>query len=203
MKKIFYFLTLTFMSVLVSCSNDSEIIIENVSRDQTHDYISIEELFQEDSVIFRGWESSSKESFTPKTRSSVNTITLYGYTSLLSTGNRKVILGSQLAGLMGITNQIYIAENITAYQNIRIEGLNDNTSFFATVTSPLCGIDPNSTNFERGYSASSADPDGNIRLASKCVHVISDLSGRSYDLWYPCRPSEFQWIYRLINITDN
>lgn len=161
----------------------------------------MEELLQQESKDFFGWKSSSQESSTLMTRTSVNTITLYGYSSKVSNGSKKVIISRNLADLMGIARQIYVMENVIAYQDIRIENLGI-TSFFTTANSPLCGIEPNSTdpNYVRGYSSSSPDDDGNIKLATRCIHVISDLSGRNYDLWYPCKPEEVQWKYNLLNL---
>lgn len=197
MRKFFYFLIITTCSVLVGCSSDSDIISEDLNQDCN--FSSFEELFRQDAKEFAGWKSSSQESPELQTRASVNTITLTGYSSKTSGGNQKVLILSGLADLMGIMSQIYIMEYVTAYQDLRIEGLNE-TSFFNTVNSPLCGLDPNGTNYKRGYGCSSPDENGNIRLATKCIHVISDMSGRSYDMWYPCKPDELQRIYNLVNI---
>ncbi len=197
MRTFFYFLIIVTCSVLVGCSNDSDIISEDLNQDG--DLSSFEELFQQDAKEFSGWKSSSQESSESQTRASINTVTLNGYSSKISGGNQKILILSDLADLMGIMSQIYIMEYVTAYQDLTIDGLGA-TSFFNAVNSPLCGIDPNGTNYKRGYSSSTPDENGNIRLATKCIHVISDMSGRSYDMWYPCRPEELQWIYNLINI---
>ena len=205
MKKSLFYCAIALCFALAGCSNDSDLISENQSQEQKCDFSSFEELFLQDAVNFQGWESSSlQEDSTPKTRSSierssVKTITLNGYSSKVSGGNQKVIIGNTLANLMGIMNQIYILEYVTVYQDIKIEGLGS-TSFFTAADSPLCGIDPNGTNYKRGYSSSSPDPEGNIRLASKCIHVICDMAARNYDMWYPCKPEEVQWKYNLIDL---
>lgn len=149
--------------------------------------------------IFLFTKKSSRKAMSSIERSSVNTISLNGYSSKVSGGNIKVAISKTLANLMGIANQIYIMEKVTVYQDIKIESLGS-TSFFSAADSPLCGIDPNDTNYKRGYSSSSPDSKGNIRLASKCIHIISDLSGRNYDMWYPCKPENVQWEYNLINL---
>ncbi len=200
MKTTIYFGAIALCLTLADCSNDSDFITENPSQEQTCDFNSFEELFLQDATNFIGWESSSSQNSSPqKTRSSVQTITLNGYSSKVSGGNKKVAISKKLANLMGIASQIYIMEYVTVYQDIKIEGLGL-TSFFSTAESPLCGVDPNSTDYKRGYSSSSPDSEGNIRLASKCIHVISDISGRSYNKWYPCKPEDVQWKYNLVNL---
>lgn len=163
------------------------------------DYLTSDELFQQGQIDCYGWESSSNKGINTS-RSSVNTITLQGYTSKSSTGNQKVLVQKSLADLIGISSQIYILEYVTAYQDFRISGLGS-TSFFSTAASPQCGVDPNGKSWaDRGYSASTPTSDGDIRLSSKCIHVISDISGRSYDKWYPCKPEVFEWNYTLVNL---
>lgn len=200
MKKVFYFQTITLCSVLVSCSNDSDVVSEDLSQDQTCDFYSFEDFFRQDSEDFLGWKSSSQDSsFVPMTRSSVNTFTLNGYSSKVGGGNQKVFIDNTLANLMGIPRQIYVMENVTLYQDIRIEGLGS-TSFFNMVESPLCGVDPNGLYYKRGYSSSTPDSNGNIRLVTKCIHIISDIAGLNYNMWYPCKPEEVQWKYNVINL---
>lgn len=133
MKKV-GFVAIALCLALAGCSNDSDLISENQSQEQKCDFNSFEELFLQDAANFQGWESSSsQESSTPKTRtsierSSVKTVTLNGYSSKVSGGNQKVLIGKTLANLMGIANQIYILEYVTVYQDIKIEGLGS-TSF--------------------------------------------------------------------------
>lgn len=206
MKSIYYFVTFTLCLVmaLVSCSDDSDIISEKTNQEQTHDFESSEEILQRYATNFSEGESSSQES-SRQTRSSiekssVNTITLYGYTSKKGGGNKKVLLGQELANAVGlIAGQIYVLEYVTVYQDIKIEGLGS-TTFFSTADSPLCGIEPDRTDYKRGYNGSTPDSSGNIRMTTICIIVKSDLAGRTYNKWYPCKPEDVQWNYKLVSL---
>lgn len=92
-------------------------------------------------------------------------------------------------------------EKVTANYKLTIDGLSTREVRFSAVDSPKCGLYPDFTDEEsdlRGYSVSQK---GNIvTLATKMVHVISDLSGRSYDMWYPCKPAELEWCYNLYTV---
>lgn len=200
MKKNNFMLVIATSLTLSSCVNDSEYLFEKPTVQHARVYHSFDEMFSQDSQHFIGWESSSTtKNNEPIALSSVNTITLNGYSSKMATQAQKTILGSTLCKLIGIANQIYVVEYVTAYQDITIQGLGT-TTFFSTVDSPLCGMDPNNSDYRRGYSSSTPDANGGIRLATKCIHIISDLSGRSYNMWYPCKPEEVQWKYNLINM---
>lgn len=194
MKKLLFIFAILSGIALSSCSDDAEVIVTDI------DDISLtsDDLLEQDMSEFDGWTSSSDN--TAASRSSVNTITLKGYSSKTSSGNQKVYILKDLANLIGISSQIYVVEYITAFQDFTISGLGT-TSFFSTADSPLCGVDPNGKDWTiRGYAASSPTPNGEIRLSSKCIHVICDMSGRTYDKWYPCRPEQFLWNYTLVNI---
>lgn len=102
---------------------------------------------------------------------------------------------------MGIANQIYIMETITAQYELTIDGLSARKVRFSPNDSPKCGLYPDYTNSEldlRGYSISQKGD--NVTLATKMVHVISDLSGRNYDRWYPCKPEQLEWNYNVYTV---
>ena len=103
MKTTVYFVAIAlFLALAGGCSNDSDSIPENLNQEQTRDFNTFEEFFLQDTANFKGWESSSSQKFSiPKTRSiersSVKTITLNGYSSKVSSGNQKVLIGKTLA----------------------------------------------------------------------------------------------------------
>lgn len=199
MKKILFIISVVIFATFTSCSNESESIEKN--RNPKYDFV-MDEFILQNSEDYVGWMSSLQKNSMPTTRASVDVITLNGYSSKSSGGTRKVILGKELATRMQISNQIYIMETVTMNINIHIDGYNV-TSLFASADSPLCGLIPNATKedlYRRGYVVSSPDSNGNIRLSTRCVHVISDLSGTAYDMWYPCTPEEVQWRYNLIKL---
>lgn len=196
MKK-FVYLWVLFCAALMSCTESAD--MQEDLNSENSDFCSSDDLYFKGAYEFFGW-LPSYERIEPMSRSSVNEITLNSYTSISSGGNQKVLVLKDLADVIGVSSQIYILEYVTAYQDITISGLGT-TAFFSSVDSPLCGVVPNGKNWgEIGYSSSTPDANGNIRLASKCIHIISDLSGRNYDLWYPRRPENFQWIYNLVTL---
>lgn len=200
MKKLLYYSVIAICSVFTSCSNESDFPLNELDENQSSETYSFDSIFRQDAINYSNWTSSkSNDSSKRTTRSSINTITLYSYTSKKSSGNKKYAFGNTLLNLMKLPNQIYIAEYVTVNQDISISGLGQ-TCFFASIESPLCGLNPNSQDYERGYVADAADANGNITMTTKCIHVICDLSGRSYNKWYPCKPEDLQWQYNLINL---
>lgn len=194
MKKVIFCLATLLGIALSGCSDNADIIAANT--DDT-DFTS-DDLLRQGVNEYAGWQSSSN--YIESSRSSVNVITLQGYTSKESEGNQKVYILKDLANLMDISSKTYIVEYVTAYQNLRISGLGSRC-YFATTDSPLCGTVPNSNSWEkRGYLSSIPTADGEISLTSKCIHVICDMSGITYDKWYPCKPEQFKWNYLLINL---
>lgn len=203
MKKTLFIIPIVLFAALTSCSNDSDDILEEKTV-QEYDY-TIEDFLKQDSINFIDWESSSESSsLKPKhtTRATITEFTIYGYASKVSSGNQKVFLDKKLANLMHLYQQIYILEYVTAYHDLHIAGIGS-TVFFSAVDSPLCGIDLNAPRedlYRRGYSNSAPDANNTMRLGSKFIHVISDVGGRKYDKWYPCKPEEAQWNYKIVNI---
>lgn len=175
-----------------SCNSDEENLDFKKENAIIENAISSDSLFSIGNEKFATWSSNSNA--TAVTRSSITPFTVYGYSSYTSTGNRNVRITKDLADKMGIYRQIYIMETLTVYYDLTISGLNT-TNYFAYADSPNCGIDPNNSS-NIGYSHSQSGT--NVKLATKLHHIISDLSGRPYDAWYPCKPAELQWNYSLI-----
>lgn len=200
MKKFILFAAITAaFATFTSCDNSEEFGSEaNLSEEahaSTGEAISFMNWIRCDSVSYKSWERSPQSA---STRGVSTDYTVYGYTTTSSTGNKKVILGKELASRMGIYNQIYIMETVTAKYELTINGLNAREVIFSPINSPKCGLYPDYTSSEldlRGYSISQKGD--NVTLATKMVHVISDMSGRSYDQWYPCKPAQLEWCYNV------
>ena len=190
MKKFYLFIVL-IMSCIYGCShNDDEKCVTEQEVD-LRDAISWDEFISSNNTDFIEWDSSPS-----LMRFVGNNITLYGYTSQVSSGNKKVILDQSVATALGIPRKIYIMELITVYYNLTIPGLSSGSCFFSPASSPNCGMDPNN-NSHIGY-ASSIDGN-NVTLATKLVYINSDLSGVYYNMWYTRSPSNLEWNYILIN----
>lgn len=72
------------------------------------------------------------------------------------------------------------------------------TTKFSIIDSPKCGLYPDYTDEEYdlcGYSYTQRGD--NITLSTKVIHIISDQSGISYDIWHPRRPEELEWVFNL------
>ena len=179
----------------MSCNNEESFVTEELSQDfQLETAISIDSLFAIDNEEVAKWSSNRNK--IPQTRSSasVTEMTVYGYDSQTTTGNRKTLISSDLATKMGIPRQIYIMETLTLYKNITINGLNS-TVYFASDYSPNCGISPAN---QDSISYTSTMQGNTMKLATKLHHVISDMNGISYNRWYPREPNSLEWNYKLI-----
>lgn len=184
-----------FIVMIICCifgcsNNDAE---KSVTREDVDlgDVISWDEFISSDSVDFTKWDSCPSSM-----RYVGNNLTLYGYTSQVSSGNKKVILDQYIATALGIPRKIYIMELVTVYYNLTIPGLSSGSCFFTQAPSPNCGMDPNN-NTNIGYASSING--NNVTLATKLVYINSDLSGVSYNMWYTRSPSNLEWNYILIN----
>lgn len=194
-----------FSLLLVACSN------ENTEENQdtfSNAKVGINEgVINEDSIFIIGYEQGSSHTLettratnlirnAPLNATGLNEFTVYGYTTSTTTGNKKVIISQDLADNLGIARQIYVMETLTLKYIVTISGLGS-TAFFTPRDSPNCGMDPNNSSVI-GYSNSVNI--SNVVLATKVHHIISDLSGRSYDMWYPRKPADLQWSYGIINL---
>lgn len=52
---------------------------------------------------------------------------------------------------------------------------------------------------KRDYRNDVSTTDNNIMvLETICIHIICDLSGKVYDMWYPCKPEDCLWDYKVV-----
>lgn len=182
---------------MVSCSGDSGESLYEMEQARQSDFngvIPIEELFSKYKEDLAQWQSSDNGT---ETRAASTIYTVYGCSSQESIDRDKYLITSVIANALGIPRAIYVAEYVKCIKNIHIEGLGTST-FFSPQTSPLCGLDPTRTDYTRGYNSSTPDANGNIILTTYLVHIISDTSGQSYNMWYPCSPTDIQWKYCVI-----
>ena len=140
------------------------------------------------------WQTSEDGS---STRANLTLITMYGCSSQIGGGNYKYYIPNEISNALRIPRGVYIAENVTCNMEVKIDGLGV-TKFITTLSSPLCGIIPGSGNFNRGYTVSSPDAEGKMIFTTLLIHIKSDLAGINYDMWYPCKPADIQWLYNLI-----
>ncbi len=203
MKKVILFVAITAaLTTFTSCDNSEEFgseanLSENV-QDLTGEAISFMNWIGDDSVSYKSWERSP---LSARTRSNSTDFTVYGYTTTSSTGNIKAIISKELASRMGISRQTYVMEKVTAQYDLTINGLSTREVLFSPINSPKCGLYPDYTRDEidlRGYSI--LQKGDNVTLATTMVHIICDMSGRSYDQWYPCKPAQLEWCYNVYSI---
>lgn len=204
MKKVFLFVFMALVTpvIFTACDNlentTLEIDYSEGGQDAIGEVVSFADWVDSDTVSYDGWERSSRNA---STRIVSNSYTVKGYTEKSSAGTKKVSISQNLALLLGIKKQIYVMETVTARYNLTIDGLNTNKVIFVPEDSPQCGLFPDSKEDEydlRGYSSSVKGD--NVVMASKMIHVISDLAGHSYDKWFPCKPEQLEWTYNVINL---
>ena len=78
--------------------------------------------------------------------------------------------------------------------------------FFENEDNPRCGLksmsDPANGGYismNRGYNEVSQNERA-VVLECYLIHVISDLSGRSLNIYYPCKPDQIEWRGLLYNL---
>ena len=194
MKKIFFTLICTIIVLLTGCENNTTEGLMSNSTSKSNDIISLEAQSAIDYNIYKTWENSNSKF--PQTRASITPYTLTGYTSYSTSDVKKVRITKDFAKALGIYQQIYLMDFYTVNYNKTIDGLGTDI-FFSPAESPNCGLNPTNSS-ERGYSSNQSG--NSITFVTKIYHVISDLSGKTYDLWYPCKPEEVVWCYNLINL---
>ncbi len=194
MKKNIFTLIGTIAVLFTGCENNTAEDLMSNSTSKSNDIIQLEIQSANDYNIYKTWNNSNSK--LPQTRASITPYTLTGYTSYTTSKAKKVAITKELAKKLGIYQQIYLMDFYTVNYSKTIDGLG--TKFFFTpAESPNCGLNPTNSS-ERGYSSNQS---GNtITFVTKIYHIISDLSGIKYDLWYPCKPEEVVWCYNLINL---
>lgn len=182
---------------ITGCLSDNNELLSEVEQNnylQSAKVLSTEEFLNMGMVDISLWQTSESGTVS---RASSTPITIYGCSSQISGGNYKYLIPSEIAKALGIAKAIYVAENVTCYTDIKIDGLGI-SKFFSPAPSPLCGLMPGGSNFARGYTNTIPDAEGKIKFATLLVHIICDMSGRNYDMWYPCNPANIQWNYAII-----
>ena len=201
--KSYYFILIAVTFIVCGCSDDggmTSLSNRGISHELYENVPVLDCAWAEDSV-FKYMERSplSSDSDIPVTRGiSVQYMTVYGYTSYTSSGTTKAFLGEKLADSMGLPNQIYIADTIKPKYVLTVDGLDAGTTSFTSSKSPKCGLFPGWTQEtlnERGYSLQIMGD--KVTMETRLVHVISDIGGINYDKWFPCKPAELEWNYKL------
>lgn len=176
-----------------ACQNDkTETIVSVIPQD----FISEDSLFKLGNLQYGEWMNPQSYSYGRPTRTSVTPVTVSGYTSYTSTGNRTTILRSEIMDALGIPHKYYIVNIYTLEYKIVIPGLNS-TSFFSAEDSPNCGMNPLDMSLI-GYSSTQAND--TIKMVTKVEHIISDLGGINYNLWYPRNMNNVEWNYTRIDL---
>lgn len=196
-------ITMTAITILASltftgCSNDNDESTIELNQDKnvlSNEVLSTEELLKTGTEDFTSWQTSEDALQTRAVSSTL--FTIYGCSSQKGGGNYKYMIPTDISNVLGIPRAIYVVENVTCYTEIKIDGLGT-TKFFSPASSPLCGIMPGGSNFTRGYTNTTPDSQGKIIFSTLLIHIISDMSGRNYDMWYPCNPTNIEWKYNLI-----
>lgn len=197
MKRTYLIALLLGAIISVSCDNAEEMLEATPNEFETanENIISSDSLFAIGNEMFATWEHTGMNTSPTRSMSSVVPVTVYGYSSYTSTGNRKIALSSDLASKFNVITGVYIMETLTVQYNLTISGLGDNV-YFSSADSPNCGINPlNSSNI--GYAHTQVSE--TVTMTTKLQHLVSSISGIAYDRWYPCKPNELQWNYLLIN----
>lgn len=199
-KKIILFMAATLL--VASCNNSSDdfSIKEKEVGSVTIDTTSYDRMLEANATKYRSYKRSSTHlNLTRAATNNETDVIVYGYTNKYSTGYKTYALHKNLKKTLGLyPNAYYICEFITADYALTIPGIANRTVKFSDVESPKCGLYPNYTNDEyhlRGYSYTRKGD--NITLTTKIIHVKCDHTGINYDIWFPCRPEELQWIYNI------
>lgn len=200
-KNIIPISALLILGALSSCDKtDEHTYVDTTyknSQNSTSEDITFNEWSKADASPWLNWKRSPQSA---QTRNTTTDYTVYGYTTE-SRSKRKARLGKELASRVGLANSIYVAERVTAKYELTIAGLSSRKVRFSSLDSPECGLYPDFTDEEldlRGYSLSQKSD--NITLATMMIHIISDTAGRTYDKWYPCKPSQLKWCYNVYTI---
>lgn len=126
-----------------------------------------------------------------------------GYNGTPENGsNVKQLFDTQLANLTGlIAGNVYITRYEAYYKVVNLNG----SEFYDDETYESCGLRKRpellggSISYtDRGYYSMFVN-DNQVKLTTYLIHVISDLSGKKLDIYYPCHPSNIKWHYYLFN----
>lgn len=192
MKKIVLITMLVGCISITACQNDGT---ETIVSEIPSDFIPEDSLFKIGNLPYGEWMNYSNFFYNHKTRTSFTQETVYGYTSYTSTGNRTTILRSSVLDELGIPHKYYIVNIYTLEYKLVIPGLNA-TTYFSPQDSPNCGMKPSIISYIGYDNTQMADT---IKMVTKVEHIISDLNGINYNLWYPRNLNDVEWNYIKID----
>lgn len=188
---------LTSLTV-AGCSNDINepmVELEHSKNLLSKEVLSTEELLKTGVDDVSSYQTS--EDVLQTRAVSLTHFTIYGCTSQKGGGNYKYLIPDEISNALRIAKGIYIAENVTCSTEIKIDGLGTSI-VFSPATSPMCGLMPGGSNFARGYTCTNPDSEGKVIFSTSLIHIICDISGRNYNMWYPCKPENIEWKYNLV-----
>lgn len=194
MKKVFFATFVTSILIITGCSNNDDYSFNTVNQvEKTDDVITMDSLLSIGNESFATWSTGDLELSTPQSnrRLSINYNTAYGFSTYTSSGTMKGLMDSHIATYLGVPRQVYFFETLTLYYYLTVPGLGS-THLFSYNNSPNCGIKPTNSSEIEYVSSENGET---VTMATKLIHIISDLSGVVYDMWYPRSPSSLEWNY--------
>ena len=187
MKKFFSIISIILCLLVASCNDVAD---EPIVMDSSEEAFSSK---NEQNLVTRSKSVLS-------TTEDLEDIVVSGYTSVENGKSMKLLFDSQLASLTGLqSGSIYVTRYETCKKDIALNG----ASFFEDENYNECGLrryqdlDGGHLSYtERGYNTIKVS--GNkVTLETHLIHVISDMSGRSLNIYYPCSPSNIKWHFYL------
>lgn len=168
--------------MLASCSNDDDQIFESCKISDCNQTPMSRSLLSNDDLT---------------------DVVVYGYTTCENQKNMKLLFNKDLAAATGLqAGGVYV----TRYEKYTITIPLSNQIFFENEDNPRCGLksmsDPANGGYismNRGYNEVSQN-ERSVVLECYLIHVISDLSGRSLNIYYPCKPDQIEWRGLLYNL---
>lgn len=187
MYKIISIISFTLCLFIVSCNDSAEDLIGTGEGTETLSDVNI------------GKRHNMTRSASYTTEEDLEDLVVSGYTSVENGKTMKLLFSSQLASLTGLqTGSIYVTRYETYKKVINLNG----ASFFEDENYNECGLrryqdlDGGHISYtDRGYNTVLSG--GKATLETHLIHVISDMSGRTLNIYYPCSPANLKWHYFL------
>lgn len=202
--KLLFHLTFFLMCIIVTSCTDSFEEPE-CARDYTHESFAKDGQPTVDCIngLPKFQTSRSSSDISALSDDELREIFEEGYTGTPVNGkNLKLLFNKQLASLTGlVAGNIYITRYEEYHKIVNLNG----SEFYDDEEYNECGLRKMpelqggyiSYN-ERGYNTISVGAN-QMQLTTYLIHVISDMSGRKLDIYYPCVPSKIKWHYFLYN----
>lgn len=188
MYKIISILSIILCLFMASCNDSAEDLIRTGESTETFSDSNI----AKPNKMTRSASSTAEEE-------DLEDVVVSGYTSVENGKTMKLLFSSQLANLTGLqAGSIYVTRYETYKKVINLNG----ASFFEDENYNECGLrrsqdlDGGHIKYtDRGYNTVLSG--GKVTLETHLIHVISDMSGRSLNIYYPCSPANIKWHYLL------